>query len=412
MVMAESKTSEGIEIVADGGVTSAKGFTAGAVHVAVRTDWDKLDVGMVFSEAPCMTAAVYTSNQLKAAPLLVTKEHLANGKAQAIVANAGCANAATGKQGYENAVKMAQLAGEKLGIDPHDVVVASTGVIGTQLPVDRIANGIENIELTADGGTDFAVAIMTTDTVKKHLAVKSGNWTIGAACKGVGMIHPNMATMLCFMTTDAPVEQAFLQKSLKQAVDASFNMVDIDSDTSTNDTAVVMANGLAGGAPITDGHPEAPTFQKALTLLCTSMARMMVTDAEGGTKLIESKVEGATTPEDARKAAREIVSSIGVKTAITGQDPNWGRILAAIGNSGATFDLDKTQLWLGAPDGGEVLLFADGAPQKYDYAAAKACLAPAEVHIRVALNLGSGEATAWGSDMTEEFVRLNSVYTT
>ncbi|HEY8766225.1 MAG TPA: bifunctional glutamate N-acetyltransferase/amino-acid acetyltransferase ArgJ [Dehalococcoidia bacterium] len=412
MIKDEVMTAKDIEIVADGTVTTPKGFSAGAIAVGVRMDWDKLDVGLVYSEAPCTAAATYTSNELKAAPLLINQKHLADGKAQAFVANAGCANCATGQQGLDNAVEMVQIAGKKLGIDPHDVVVFSTGVIGTQLPMDRIAPGIEMIALSAEGGTDFAVAIMTTDTVKKHIAVRAGNWTIGAACKGVGMIHPNMATMLCFMTTDAPVDQPFLQTSLKQAVDASFNMVDIDSDTSTNDMAIVLANGLAGGAPIAEGHPDASTFQKALTLVCTSMARMMVQDAEGGTKLIEAKVEGAPSVEDARKAARKIVSSIGVKTAIYGEDANWGRILAAIGNSGAAFDMTRTALFLASPAGGEVLLFRDNAPQAFDLAAAKACLAPKEVGIRVDLGLGSAGATAWGSDLTEEFVRLNSQYTT
>jgi glutamate N-acetyltransferase/amino-acid N-acetyltransferase len=401
-----------IEILPDGGVTTPKGFIAGAVHVGVRTDWTKLDVALLHSDAPCVAAATYTSNQLKAAPLVVTMEHLKNGKAQAVVANAGCANCATGRVGWDNAVKMAQMAGAKLGIDPHDVIVASTGVIGTQLPMHRIDKGIEKIALSPDGGADFAVAIMTTDTVKKHIAVTAGGWTIGAACKGVGMIHPNMATMLCFITTDAPVEPAFLQESLKMAVDVSFNMVDIDNDTSTNDMAVVMANGLAGGKAIAGGHPQAGTFQKALSLVCTSLARMMVTDAEGGTKLIETKVEGALSADDARKAAREIVSSVGVKTAIYGEDANWGRILAAIGNSGAAFDMEKTRLYLANPAGGEVLLFANGAPQQYDVAIAKSCLAPKEVGIRVDLGLGDASATAWGSDLTEEFVRLNSQYTT
>lgn len=411
MVMANPQTSD-IELLPNGGVTSPKGFTAGAFHVGVRTDWTKLDVGMLYSEVPCTAAATYTSNTLKAAPLLVSQEHLQNGRAQAVVANAGCANAATGKQGLNNAVAMAQLAATKLGIDPEDVVVASTGVIGTQLPIDRIRGGIEKIALSEGGGIDFANAIMTTDTVKKNFAVKAGGWTIGAACKGVGMIHPNMATMLCFITTDAPVEQAFLQATLKEAVDVSFNMVDIDNDTSTNDMAVVLANGLAGGEAITAGHPEAQLFQKAITLVCTTMARKMVRDAEGGTKLIETKVEGAATAIDARRAAREIVSSIGVKTAIYGEDPNWGRILAAIGNSGATWSSEDTELYLTHPNGNEICLYANGAPQQYDVAAAKACLAPDEVFVRVILGNGKGAATAWGSDLTEEFVRLNSVYTT
>ncbi len=412
MIKDEVMTEATIEVITDGTVTTPKGFHAGAVHAGVRRDWTKLDVGLLASEVPCTVAATYTSNKLKAAPLLITQKHLADGKAQAIVANSGCANCATGEQGLANAIEMAQIAGVKLGIDPHDVVVASTGVIGTHLPMDRVGPGIEKIALSPAGGTDFAISIMTTDTVKKHIAVTSGGWTIGAVCKGVGMIHPNMATMLCFMTTDASVEPAFLQKALSQAVDASFNMVDIDNDTSTNDTAVVMANGLAGGHPITDGHPQAEVFQKALTLVCTSMARMMVTDAEGGTKLIEAKVQGASTTADARKAAREIVSSIGVKTAIYGEDANWGRILAAIGNSGAAFDMEKTELYLASPDGGEVLLFSNGSPQQYDLADAKTCLAPSEVGIRVNLGLGSATATAWGSDLTEEFVRLNSQYTT
>ena len=411
MVTANTKTTE-IEIMQDGGITSAQGFTAGGVHVGVRDDWTKLDVGLAYSEALCTTAAVYTSNTLKAAPLLLTREHLKNGKAQAIVANSGCANAATGAQGAENAVVMAKLAADKLGLEPTDIVVASTGVIGMQLPMDRIAKGVAQTEVSVGGGDDFAVSIMTTDTVKKQIAVRFGGWTIGAACKGVGMIHPNMATMLCFMTTDAPVEEAFLSSALKEAVDVSFNMVDIDNDTSTNDMAIVLANGLAGGEAITAGHPEAEAFQKALTLVCTSMARMMVSDAEGGTKLIETKVEGAANPADARKAAREVVTSIGVKTAIYGEDANWGRILAAIGNSGAAWTEPTTALYLRHPDGGEICLYRDGAPQDYDEAVAKACLAPAEVLVRIDLGQGTGEATAWGSDLTEEFVRLNSMYTT
>jgi glutamate N-acetyltransferase/amino-acid N-acetyltransferase len=411
MVTANEKETK-IEIMQDGGITSAQGFTAGGVHVGVRDDWTKLDVGLVYSEAPCTTAAVYTSNTLKAAPLLLTREHLKNGKAQAIVANSGCANAATGQQGAENAVVMAKLAADKLGLEPTDIVVASTGVIGLQLPMDRIEKGVAETKLTGDGGDDFALSIMTTDTVKKQIAVRFGGWTIGAACKGVGMIHPNMATMLCFMTTDAPVEETFLSSALKEAVDVSFNMVDIDNDTSTNDMAIVLANGLAGGEAITAGHPQAEAFQKALTLVCTSMARMMVSDAEGGTKLIETKVEGAASPADARKAAREVVTSIGVKTAIYGEDANWGRILAAIGNSGAAWTEPTTALYLRHPDGGEICLYRDGAPQDYDEAVAKACLAPDEVLVRIELGQGTGEATAWGSDLTEEFVRLNSMYTT
>ncbi|MDO8616100.1 MAG: bifunctional glutamate N-acetyltransferase/amino-acid acetyltransferase ArgJ [Dehalococcoidia bacterium] len=401
-----------IEVIPDGTVTTPRGFVAGAVQVGVRTDWDKLDVALLYSEAPCAAAGVCTSNQLKAAPVLITQKHLADGRARAVVGNAGCANAAPGQQGLDNAVQMAQLAGRRLGIDAHEVVVASTGVIGVQLPMDRIARGIGQITLSPDGGVDLARAIMTTDTRKKHVAARCGGWSIGGAVKGVGMIHPNMATMLCFLTTDAAVAQPFLASALKQAVDASFNMIDVDSDTSTNDTAVILANGLAGGGAIDGGHPQAAAFVSALTLVCTHLAQLMVGDAEGGTKVIEARVEGAASEADARNVARGIVASLGVKTAVYGHDPNWGRILAAVGNAGAGFEPEKTALYLGSPDGKELCLYRQGAPLPYDAGEAKACFTPREVRFRLTLGLGDAVATAWGSDLTEAYVRLNSEYTT
>jgi glutamate N-acetyltransferase/amino-acid N-acetyltransferase len=226
------------------------------------------------------------------------------------------------------------------------------------------------------------------------------------------MIHPNMATMLCFLTTDAPVTQPFLASALRAAVDESFNMIDVDSDTSTNDMAVVLANGLAGGRPVDANHPQAGAFGRALAAVCTYLAKAMVADAEGGSKVIEARVEGAASASDARRAAREIVSSLGVKTAMYGQDPNWGRILAAVGNSGAHLDMDRVALYIRKPDGAELCLFRDGAPQSIDLTEAKACLSPREVHVRLDLGLGKGVATAWGSDLTEDYVRLNSLYTT
>lgn len=411
--MAEDVTGMAeVEVLPEGGVTSPAGFSAGAVHVGVRPDWDKLDVALLYSETPCTAAAVFTSNSLKAAPVLVTQEHLRDGRAQAVAVNAGCANAATGRRGIDNAVRMAQLAAARLGVDPHDVVVASTGVIGTQLPMDRIEQGIARIVLSPSGGPDFAKAIMTTDTVPKHVAARCGSWAIGGAVKGVGMIHPNMATMLCFLTTDASVAQPFLAAALKDAVHDSFNMIDVDSDTSTNDMAVVLANGLAGGEPIDSSHPQAGAFRRALLAVCTYLAKAMVADAEGGSKVIEARVEGAASVSDARKAARGIVSSLGVKTAMYGQDPNWGRILAAVGNSGAVLDMERAALYLRKPDDGELCLYRDGAPQPVDPAEAKACLSPKEVYVRLDLGLGDGAATAWGSDLTEDYVRLNSLYTT
>ncbi|MBI2913608.1 MAG: bifunctional glutamate N-acetyltransferase/amino-acid acetyltransferase ArgJ [Chloroflexi bacterium] len=404
--------NEAIELIPDGSVTTPRGFLAGAVHVGVRPDWTKLDVGLLYSEALCKAAAVFTSNRLKAAPLVITQKHLARGHARAVIANSGCANAATGQQGLDDAVEMARLAGAGLGIDPHEVVVASTGVIGTYLPMDRIARGVEEVVLSPEGGPDFAKAIMTTDTLPKYVAARCGGWSVGGVAKGVGMIHPNLATMLCFLTTDAPVQREFLGSALKEAVDISFNMIDVDSDTSTNDMAIVLASGLVGGEPIDGGHPEAKAFVAALTAVCTHLAKAMVADAEGGSKVIEARVEGASSEQEARLAAREIVRSLGVKTAVYGQDPNWGRILAAVGNSGAELRLEKAALYLGSPDGGQVCLFRDGSPQPYDSAQAKACFAPKEVRFRVVLGLGDAAATAWGSDLTEDYVRLNSQYTT
>ena len=401
-----------LELIADGTVTTPRGFLAGAAKVGVRSDWDKLDVGIVYSEEPCVAAGVYTKNNLKGASLIVSMEHLSHGRAQAIVANSGCANCATGEQGIQDAIKMAQLTGARFGIDPHDVVVASTGVIGTFLPMDRIAPGLDQMQMSPDGGLDFAKSIMTTDTRPKHVAVRTANWSIGGVVKGVGMIHPNMATMLCFVTTDAVIAQPFLEDVLRDAIDDSFNMIDVDNDTSPDDTVVVIANGLAGGNPIDDGHPEAELFRSALRTVCIDLAKQMIVDAEGATKMIEARVEGAASVEDARKAAREIVVSIGVKTAIYGHDPNWGRIISAVGNSGAAMKTETTTLHLTTLDGGELCLFRDGVPQEYDPAAAKACLAPRDVRMRVTMGLGDASATAWGSDLTEDFVRLNSLYTT
>ena len=402
-----------IEIQPDGTVTTPTGFVAGAAAVGVRSDWDKLDLTLLYSEKPCTTAAVFTTNNLKAAPVLISESHLADGKAQAVIANSGCANCATGKRGHADAIEMAQLAGQKFGIDPHDVVVASTGVIGPpHLPMDKIADGVKEISLTSEGGIDFANAIMTTDTVPKYIAAKHGAWTIGGVVKGVGMIHPNMATMLCFLTTDAPVAPDFLKSALKTAVDVSFNMIDIDNDMSTNDMALVMANGMADGDTIDAGHPDAAAFQEALSLVCAHLAKAMVADAEGGTKVIEVLVSGAASHEDARKAAREVVTSVGVKTAMTGHDPNFGRILAAVGNSGAAFDIDNVELYFRSPEGGDLCLFKDGTPTGLDRTKAEACLIPQEIYVRVDLAQGDSSATAWGSDLTEEFVRLNSLYTT
>ncbi|MGQ9573138.1 MAG: bifunctional glutamate N-acetyltransferase/amino-acid acetyltransferase ArgJ [Dehalococcoidia bacterium] len=403
--------SSKITVVPQGGVTSVRGFVAGAVRAGIREDVDKLDVGILYSEEACVAAGVFTSNRVKAAPVVVCQEHLADGRAQAIVANSGCANACTGEEGLRDAYEMAELTAAKLGIQPQEVLVASTGVIGTSLPMDKVRAAIGEVVLSSKGGDDLALAIMTTDTVPKQIAARfdcqGRRYTLGGVAKGAGMIHPHLATMLCFLTTDAPVRRDFLDAALRQAVDASFNMITIDGDTSTNDTVVVLADGLAGGEPLDGAHPAAEAFCDALTQVCTHLAKAICRDGEGATKLIEVRVEGAASEADARRAARGVAGSLLVKTAVYGEDLNWGRILAALGASGADMAEDKATLYLG-----DICLYRRSCPLDYDEGAARAALAAEEVDVRVDLGLGQGAATAWGCDISEEYVRLNSAYTT
>jgi glutamate N-acetyltransferase/amino-acid N-acetyltransferase len=403
--------SSEIAVIPQGGVTSVRGFLAGAVRAGIREDVDKLDLGILYSEQPCAAAGVFTSNRVKAAPILLCQKHLADGRAQAIVANSGCANACTGEEGLRDAYEMAELTAARLGIEPQDVVVASTGVIGTSLPMDRIRAGIGDIVPISKGGDDLALAIMTTDTVPKQMAVgfdcEGRRYAVGGVAKGAGMIHPHLATMLCFLTTDAPARRDFLDAALRRAVDASFNMITIDGDTSTNDMVVVLANGLAGGEPLDAGHPAGEPFCQALTQVCTHLAKAICRDGEGATKLIEVRVQGAASLADARRAAREVARSLAVKTAVYGSDPNWGRIVAALGNSGADMVEQKTSLYLA-----DVCLYRQGRPLEYDEKAARAVLTGSEVELRLDLGLGDGAATAWGCDITEKYVHLNSAYTT
>ncbi len=403
--------SENIVTITQGSVTSVPGFLAGAVRARVREDVDKLDLGVLYSEKPCTAAAVFTSNRVKAAPLFVCQEHLADSRAQAVLANSGCANACTGEQGLADAHEMAELAAAKLGLQRQDVLVASTGVIGCLLPMGRIRQGVSEIVLSPDGGDAFADAIMTTDTVPKKTAVRFAwegrEYTVGGVVKGAGMIHPNMATMLCFLTTDAPVEAGFLASALREAVNASFNMITVDCDTSTNDTVALLANGVAGGDPLNEGHPAAGLFCQALTQVCVHLARAICADAEGATKLIEVRVEGAASLADARRAARGVAGSLLVKTAVYGCDLNWGRILAALGASGAEMAEEKSTLYLR-----DECIYRRGCSLEYDKRAAQAVLDSSEVDVRIDLGLGDSAATAWGCDITEEYVRLNSAYTT
>jgi glutamate N-acetyltransferase/amino-acid N-acetyltransferase len=403
--------SSEIVVIPQGSVTSVRGFLAGAVRAGIREDLDKLDLGILYSEEPCSAAGVFTGNRVKAAPILVCQKHLADGRAQAIVANSGCANACTGEEGLREAYEMAELTAAKLGIQPQDVLVASTGVIGNCLPMDRVRAGIGDIALASEGGDDLALAIMTTDTVPKQIAVRfdcqGRRYTLAGVAKGAGMIHPHLATMLCFLTTDAPARRGFLDAALRRAVDASFNMITIDGDTSTNDMVVVLSNGLAAGEPLDAEHPAGEPFCDALSQVCTHLAKAICRDGEGATKLIEVRVEGAASLADARRAAREVARSLAVKTAVYGSDPNWGRIVAALGNSGADMVEQKTTLYLA-----DVCIYRQGRPLEYDEMAARAVLTGAEVELRLDLGLGDGAATAWGCDITEEYVRLNSAYTT
>lgn len=368
-------------------------------------------MAILFSDDPCMVAGVFTTNKVKAAPVLLCQNRIARGNSQALVANSGCANACTGQLGAANAGQMAVSAARKLGVGTSDVMVASTGVIGTQLPMEKIQRGIDRIEMSPDGGHNLAQAIMTTDTVPKEIAVEfefeGKKITLGGVAKGAGMIHPNMATMLCFLTTDAAIEQNFLQEMLQRAVDVSFNMITVDGDTSTNDTVLLMANGVAGNSTLHKDAPNAVVFQNALDDVCIYLARCIARDGEGSTKLIEAIVEGALSDAEARLAARTIVGSPLVKTAVYGSDPNWGRVVAAAGRSGAELVESKVDLYLD-----ELCLMQAGSPLSFDVEVAQSLMKKEDVCFRICLNLGDGRATAWGCDLTEQYIALNGDYTT
>ncbi len=404
-------TPAAVTPVPGGHVTTPRGFLAGAVYAGIKTyGEDKLDLAILYSEAPCAAAGVFTTNAVKGAPLLVTMDHIRSGRARALVVNAGVANVATGRQGLADAEEMCRLAAAKLGVATEDVLVGSTGVIGKRLPMDRIRHGIADITLSPDGGERFAHAIMTTDTRMKTACARfewSGRaYTIGGVAKGAGMIHPNMATMFAFVTTDAPVEQPFLSSALRAAVGVTLNMVSVDGDTSTSDMTLVFANGAAGGEPIDASHPAAVTFAEALRRVLESLARQIARDGEGATRLITVRVEGAASAEDARAAARTISQSPLVKTAVYGKDPNWGRVLMAAGRSGAQINLGRAEVWLGG------VCTYRGEPLPFDEPSASENLGADEVVIRVSLGCGEHRATAWGCDLTPEYVHINSDYTT
>ena len=340
-----------IEIIQGGGVTSPKGFLAGATFAGLKT-WDEgvRDIGILLSEGPAAVAATFTTNSVESSSVTLSRERAANGSARGVVANSGCANCCVGGQGLKDAAEMASLAAAHSGCDGEELLVCSTGMIGVELPMALIRQNIGNIRLSADGGPDFARAIMTTDTRPKEVAVSAdlGGYkvTLGGAAKGVGMIHPNMATMLCFVTTDASVDAGLLRSALKASVDESLNMIDVDGDQSTNDTVLLLANGASGGPPVEAGSRAEVAFREGLTYVCTELAKQLVRDGEGAQRLIEVTVDGAASRNDARSAARSVASSLLVKAMVHGRDPNWGRIMMALGKSDAAIEEKKIDIFV------------------------------------------------------------------
>lgn len=399
-----------VEILENGSVTSPRGFTAAAVAAEIKYT-GRTDLTVICSKVPAKATAVYTQNKFKGAPLQVTEENLADGMAQAIVVNSGIANAGMGAEGKRQARQMADWTAEALHVAKNDVVVASTGVIGMSLPMDRVKAGIDKVAgaLYADGGHAAARAIMTTDTQPKEMAVQlriDGKVvTIGAMAKGSGMIHPNMATMLGFLTTDVNIDSEALRAAFKANIDDSFNMVSVDGDTSTNDMVVILANGQAGNSLLTVDSPEFPAFREALREVCVTMAQKIAADGEGATKLIEVTVYGAATEQDARLAAKAIAASSLVKTAVYGNDANWGRIACAAGYSGAQFDPSLVNIFIG-----DVQVAQNGMGLDFDENKASEALRQKKVRIVVDFKSGSGKATAWGCDLTYDYVKINADY--
>lgn len=401
----------------EGGVTAAKGFEAAGVEAGVKYQ-NRKDMAMIYSKVPCKVAGTFTTNIVKAAPVQWDKQVVEHSAfVQAVVVNSGVANAATGRQGLECCKTEAEYTGKLLGIPEDAVLVASTGVIGNQLPVDKITAGIEKLAAakaaTAEAGLDAAKAIMTTDTVHKQIAVQfevgGKTATMGAMCKGSGMIHPNMCTMLGFVTTDVNISKEMLQKAVSAAVVDSFNMISVDGDTSTNDTLLVLANGQADNGEITAAGEDYDAFCEALDFVTKYLARKMAGDGEGATCLFEAKVVGAATKEDARILARSVVSSSLSKAAIYGHDANFGRFLCALGYSGAVFDPENVDLYFESQSG-RILIFSKGAACDYSEEEATKILSDPEVTILADMHMGEAQATAWGCDLSYDYVKINADY--
>ena len=400
-----------------GGVTAAKGFKAAAAAAEIKYK-DRTDMAMIYSEIPCVAAGTFTTNVVKAAPVKWDQDVVYNHpKAQAVICNSGIANACTGVEGYGYCKATADAASEILGIPADSVLVASTGVIGMQIPIDRIVNGVKAMAPKLDGsleaGTEAAKAIMTTDTVKKEVAVQieigGKTVTVGGMCKGSGMIHPNMCTMLGFVTTDAAISKEMLQKALSTNIKDTFNMVSVDGDTSTNDTVLLLANGMAGNPEITEEGAEFDKFMEALNYINTCLSKKIAGDGEGATALFEVKIIGAKTKEDAVTLSKSVVTSSLTKAAIYGHDANWGRILCAMGYSGVQFDPEKVDLYFESR-AGKLKIIENGVSTGYDEAEATKILSEDEVTAIADVKMGDAKATAWGCDLTYDYVKINADY--
>jgi len=414
--------ADGTEWVASGGVTTPLGFSAAATYAGVKSygslqvtaedpSANRLDLGVLVADRPCNVAGVFTKNRVYGAPVAVTRERVQRGLGQALIVNSGCANVATGAAGLADAQVMCELAAKQLGIDASLVTVGSTGVIGRRLPMESIAAAIPRLQPHREGGAEFARAIMTTDTVPKSRAIRvcSGGHTycIGGAAKGSGMVHPDMATVFGFFTTDAELPADRLQALLREAADVSFNMIDVDMDTSTSDMMLLFANAAAGGGMIAPHSPEEAAFCRALSQLAIELARDLARDGEGAHTLIEMEVVGAASLADARRAARTVVSSPLVKTMVTGRDPNLGRVMMALGRSGVDLSVDQISVWIGGQ-----CAFERGSATALDYAEISRAMDTAEVKLKADLGQGAHTAKAWGCDLTEDYIRINADYTT
>lgn len=401
--------------VFNGTVTSAKGFKASGLHVGLKKS--KKDMALIVSDVVAEGAGVFTSNKACAAPIKLCKEYIKDGRVQAFIINSGNANACTGEKGYQDAVTMAKTTGQLLNIEEDNILVASTGVIGVPLPMATITGGIKKAykDLSYQGGQAAAEAILTTDTCIKNIGVSLNidgkEVNIGGIAKGSGMIEPNMATMLSFITTDAKVEGKFLQRLLGDVVDRTYNMITVDGDTSTNDMVAVMANGMAENNPIDENHPQVMEFIEAFTYVNEYLAKAIVRDGEGATKFIEVEVINGDSQADARKVAKSILNSNLVKTAFFGEDANWGRIICSIGYSGAYFDIDKIEVFLGQ-EGRMIKIIEKGGGADFDEGQLEEILKERDLKIIVDLRSGNEVAKGWGCDLSYEYVKINGSYRT